>query len=32
MFAGLFQRMYGLDAASVQRIFSGVHPAELGLV
>jgi hypothetical protein len=24
--------MYGLDAASVQRIFSGVHPAELGLV
>src|ERR1700736_3337996 len=32
MFAGLFQRMYGLDAASVQRIFAGVHPAELGLV
>jgi uncharacterized protein (DUF1501 family) len=32
MFAGLFQRMYGLDAAGVQRIFSGVHPAELGLV
>jgi uncharacterized protein (DUF1501 family) len=32
MFAGLFQHMYGLDAASVQRIFAGVHPAELGLV
>jgi hypothetical protein len=32
MFAGLFQRMYGLEAASVQRIFAGVHPAELGLV
>jgi hypothetical protein len=24
--------MYGLDAASVQHIFAGVHPAELGLV
>jgi uncharacterized protein (DUF1501 family) len=32
MFAGLFQRMYGLDAASLQRIFAGVHPAELELV
>jgi uncharacterized protein (DUF1501 family) len=32
MFAGLFNRMYGLDAASVQRIFPGVRPAELGLV
>src|ERR1700736_6640972 len=32
MFAGLFQRMFGLEAASVQRIFAGVHPAELGLV
>ena len=32
MFAGLFGRMYGLDAAAVQRIFTGVHPAELGLV
>ena len=32
MFAGLLQRMYGLDAASVQRIFPGVHPAELGIV
>jgi uncharacterized protein (DUF1501 family) len=32
MFSGLFQRMFGLDNASVQRIFAGVHPAELGLV
>src|ERR1700761_295206 len=32
MFAGLLQRMYGLDVASVQRIFPGVHPAELGIV
>src|SRR6266478_1761352 len=32
MFAGLFQRMFGLEPASVQRIFAGVHPAELGLV
>jgi uncharacterized protein (DUF1501 family) len=32
MFAGLFDRMYGLDAASIQRIFPGVKPAELGLV
>jgi hypothetical protein len=24
--------MFGLDNASVQRIFAGVHPAELGLV
>jgi uncharacterized protein (DUF1501 family) len=32
MFAGLFQRLYGLDVASVQRIFPGVRPAELGLV
>jgi uncharacterized protein (DUF1501 family) len=32
MFAGLFERMYGLDGAAVQRIFSGVRPAELGLV
>jgi len=31
MFAGLFQRMFGLDAANLQRIFAGVHPAELGL-
>jgi uncharacterized protein (DUF1501 family) len=32
MFAGLFQRLYGLDGAGVQRIFPGVQPAELGLV
>jgi len=32
MFAGLFQRLYGLDGAGLQRIFPGVHPAELGLV
>jgi uncharacterized protein (DUF1501 family) len=31
MFAGLFQRLYGLQPANVQRIFAGVHPAELGL-
>ena len=32
MFAGLVQRMFALENASVQRIFAGVHPAELGLV
>ena len=32
MFAGLFERMYGLDGNAVQRIFTGVHPAELGIV
>ena len=32
LFAGLLQRIYGLDAASLQRIFAGVKPAELGLV
>jgi len=32
MFAGLFQRLYGLDSTGVQRIFPGVSPAELGLV
>ena len=31
MFAGLFQRIYGLDTAAVQRIFAGIRPAELGL-
>ncbi len=31
MFAGLFQRIYGLDAAALQRIFPGARPAELGL-
>src|SRR6202007_2292748 len=29
MFAGLFQRLYGLDNTSVQRIFPGVRPSEL---
>jgi hypothetical protein len=32
MFAGLFERMYGLDSAATQRIFAGVRPAELNLV
>jgi uncharacterized protein (DUF1501 family) len=32
MFAGLFQRMFGLETASAQRIFADVHPADLGLV
>jgi hypothetical protein len=32
MFAGLFQHLYGLQTANVQRIFAGVHPMELGLV
>jgi uncharacterized protein (DUF1501 family) len=32
MFGGLFQRMFGLETASVRRIFAGVHLAELGLV
>ena len=32
LFAGLFQRQFGLDNAAVSRIFAGVHPAVLGLV
>ena len=32
MFAGLFQHMFGLESASLQRIFAQVHPADLGLV
>ncbi len=32
MFAGLFQHQFGLQQAGLQRIFAGVHPAELGLV
>lgn len=32
MFAGLFQRVFGLQTGSIQRIFASVHPAELGLV
>ena len=31
MFAGLFQHMYGLQSAGIQRIFTNVHPADLGL-
>ncbi len=32
MFAGLLQRQFGLQQTSLQRIFAGVHPTELGLV
>jgi uncharacterized protein (DUF1501 family) len=32
LFAGLFQRMYGLQPTSLQRIFASVRPAELGIV
>lgn len=32
MFAGLFRRMFGLENASIQRVFAGVHPAELGIM
>jgi uncharacterized protein (DUF1501 family) len=32
MFGGLFQRMFALETASVQRIFAGVQSAELGLL
>jgi len=31
MFAGLFQRIFALDAAAIARIFPGVRPLELGL-
>jgi uncharacterized protein (DUF1501 family) len=31
-FAGLFQRMYGLDTPSIERIFASVHPTDLGIV
>jgi uncharacterized protein (DUF1501 family) len=31
-FAGLFQRMYGLETPSVERIFASVHPTDLGIV
>ena len=31
LFGGLFQRAYGLDRANLEKIFAGVHPAELGL-
>ena len=32
MFVGLFQRMFGLETASLRRVFASVHAAELGLV
>jgi uncharacterized protein (DUF1501 family) len=32
VFAGLFQQMYGLDAAQLDRIFAGVAPSKLGIV
>ena len=32
LFGGLFSRMYGLDAAQVERVFAGVKPKDLGLV
>jgi uncharacterized protein (DUF1501 family) len=32
MLAALFQHQFGLQPANIQRIFAGVHPAELGLV
>lgn len=31
-FAGLFQRMYGLQTPSIQRIFVAVQPTDLGIV
>ncbi len=32
LFGGLFQSMYGLDAASLQKVFTGVTPSNLSLV
>jgi uncharacterized protein (DUF1501 family) len=32
LFAGLFGRMYGLDSAQLERVFTGVKPRDLGLV
>ena len=32
VFGGLFARMYGLDAAQVERVFAGVKAKDLGLV
>jgi uncharacterized protein (DUF1501 family) len=31
-FAGLLQRMFGLENAGIQQIFADVRPVELGLV
>jgi uncharacterized protein (DUF1501 family) len=32
LFAGLLQRMYGLQPASIERIFASTKPADLGIV
>ena len=32
LFAGLTQKMYGLQPQSIQRVFGGARPADLGLV
>jgi len=32
LFAGLFQRMYGLDQGGLQRVFASVQPKNLGLL
>ena len=32
VFGGLFQRMYGLDAEQLQRVFPGGQPRDLKLV
>ena len=32
LFAGVFTRMYGLDASQIERVFPGVKPKDLGLV
>ena len=32
LFAGLFSRMYGLNASQLERVFPGVKPKDLGLV
>jgi uncharacterized protein (DUF1501 family) len=32
IFAGLFSRMYGLNAAQLDRIFSGIKATDMGLV
>ena len=32
VFGGLFQRMYGLDAAALQRVFPGGEPRDLALI
>ncbi|MBV8701555.1 DUF1501 domain-containing protein [Bradyrhizobium sp.] len=32
LFAGLFQRMYGLQPASVERIFASTRPTDLGII